>query len=65
MYKMKDPNKSALVQVSTETKEVILRDLKIHEDDWKNFRIDVVLIYVGKEPWVFSSVASTDEASDE
>jgi hypothetical protein len=61
IYKMKDPNKSALVQVSTETKQVILRDLKIHEDDWKNFRIDVVLIYVGKEPYVFSSVARTDE----
>lgn len=54
-YKMSDPNKQALVQISTKLKQEILRELNIHEDDWKDFRIDVILKYAGKELYVFSS----------
>lgn len=54
-YKMSDPNKQALVQISTKLKQEILRELNIHEDDWKDFRIDVILKYAGEEPYVFSS----------
>jgi len=53
---MRDPNKQAAVTISTKLKQEILRELKIHEDDWKDFRIDVILKYVGKEPYVFRSV---------
>lgn len=55
-YKMKDPNKEAVVNISTKLKQEILRELGITEDDWQDFRIDVILKYVGKEDYVFSSV---------
>lgn len=53
---MRDPNKEAVVQISTKLKQEILRELNIHEDDWKDFRVDVILRCVGKEPYVFQSV---------
>lgn len=55
-YKMKDPSKEAVVTISAELKQKILCELDIHHTDWKDFRVDVILKYVGKEPYVFQSV---------